>query len=151
MLALPAASFEARRVAPTRANSLSLVRFDANDYWVPPAHAHHELTVTGAVEEVRISEGARLAAVHRRGDRAIARELGLAHVALGGSDESSAKPCAVTMSRSRVTRVTLFCDHQRPLSQTRSEGKKGGRKGLFLMPGRHVHATLHRALKCARG
>jgi transposase len=66
MLALPATSFEARRVAHTRANSLSLVRFDANDYSVPVAYAHHELIVTGAVEEVRISERARLVAVHRR-------------------------------------------------------------------------------------
>ena len=66
MLALPATSFEARRIASTRANSLSLVRFDRNDYSVPVAFAHHELTVTGAIEQVRISEGPRLVALHRR-------------------------------------------------------------------------------------
>ena len=33
-----------------RANSLSLVRFDRNDYSVPTAYAHHELTVIGGVE-----------------------------------------------------------------------------------------------------
>jgi transposase len=66
MLALPAESFEVRRIAQTRANSLSLVRFDRNDYSVPTAFAHHDLTVTGAIEEVRITEGTRLVAVHRR-------------------------------------------------------------------------------------
>ena len=66
MLPLPAESFETRRVAQSRANSLSLVRFDCNDYSVPVAYAHHELTVTGSIEEVRISEQSRLLAVHRR-------------------------------------------------------------------------------------
>jgi transposase len=66
MLALPATRFEARRIAQVRANSLSLVRFDANDYSVPVAFAHHELTATGSIEEVRISDKTQLVAVHRR-------------------------------------------------------------------------------------
>ena len=66
MLPLPAASFEARRVAQTRANSLSLVRFDANDYSVPTSYAHHELTVAGGIEEVRIMERDQLVCVHAR-------------------------------------------------------------------------------------
>jgi transposase len=66
MLPLPAESFEARRVAQTRANSLSLVRFDCNDYSVPVAYAHHELTVSGGIEEVRISERDQLVCVHAR-------------------------------------------------------------------------------------
>ena len=66
MLPLPGESFEARRVAQTRANSLSLVRFDANDYSVPVAYAHHELTVKGGIEEVRIAEKTQLVAVHKR-------------------------------------------------------------------------------------
>jgi len=66
MLPLPAESFAARRVAQTRANSLSLVRFDTNDYSVPVAWAHHELTVTGGVEEVRITERDQLVCVHAR-------------------------------------------------------------------------------------
>ena len=44
MLALPAESFEARRVELRGANSLSLVRFDRNDYSVPTAFAHHDIT-----------------------------------------------------------------------------------------------------------
>ncbi len=66
MLPLPGESFEARRVAQTRANSLSLVRFDRNDYSVPVAYAHHELTVKGGIEEVQIAERTQLVAVHRR-------------------------------------------------------------------------------------
>ena len=53
MLALPAESFEPRRVAQGHANSLSLVRFDRNDYSVPTAYAHHEVTVLGGIEDVR--------------------------------------------------------------------------------------------------
>jgi transposase len=66
LLPLPAESFEARRIALTRANSLSLVRFDSNDYSVPVAYAHHELSVSGTVEEVRITERDHTVAVHKR-------------------------------------------------------------------------------------
>ena len=57
MLPLPTTTFEPRRVEQRRANSLSLVRFDRNDYSVPTAYAHHELTVIGGIEQVRISSG----------------------------------------------------------------------------------------------
>jgi transposase len=66
MLPIPAASFEARRVVHARANSLSLVRFDRNDYSVPTAFAHHQLTVVGGMEGVRIVEAAHLVATHPR-------------------------------------------------------------------------------------
>ena len=66
MLRIPAPAFEARRVVHTRANSLSLVRFDRNDYSVPTAFAHHELTVIGGIERVRIVEGTHLVATHPR-------------------------------------------------------------------------------------
>ncbi len=51
MLPLPANTFEPRRVEQRRANSLSLVRFDL-DCSVPTAYAHHELTVTGGIEQM---------------------------------------------------------------------------------------------------
>ncbi|MDP9341710.1 MAG: IS21 family transposase, partial [Actinomycetota bacterium] len=57
---------QARRVVAGRANSLSLVRFDRNDYSVPTAFAHHELTVVGGIEQVRIVCGTRLVATHPR-------------------------------------------------------------------------------------
>lgn len=66
MLPLPASAFEARRVVQARANSLSLVRFDRNDYSVPTAFAHHELTIVGGIEDVRIVCGDQLVARHPR-------------------------------------------------------------------------------------
>jgi hypothetical protein len=66
MLALPGVTFEPRRIEARRANSLSLVRFDTNDYSVPTAFAHHELTVTGGIEELAISSGPELVATHCR-------------------------------------------------------------------------------------
>jgi transposase len=66
MLPLPANEFEPRRVEQRRASSLSLVRFDRNDYSVPTAFAHHELTVAGGIEEVEISSGTELVATHPR-------------------------------------------------------------------------------------
>lgn len=65
-LPLPGESFEARRVCPVMANSLSLVRFNRNDYSVPTAFAHHALTVVGTIEQVRILFGDTLVATHRR-------------------------------------------------------------------------------------
>jgi len=67
MRALPAEAFEARRVVLRRSNSLSLVRFDRNDYSVPVAWAHHELSVVGDIEAVRVYCGDRLVAEHPRG------------------------------------------------------------------------------------
>ncbi len=53
-LPLPEALFDACRKKSSRANSLSLVRFDSNDYSVPVDHAHHELIVKGYVDRVDI-------------------------------------------------------------------------------------------------
>ena len=66
MLDIPERSFEARRVEQRRANSLSLVRFDRNDYSVPTDFAHHELTVIGGISEVKIACGPELIARHPR-------------------------------------------------------------------------------------
>ncbi len=66
MLALPAETFEPRRVAQGHSNSLSLVRFDRNDYSVPTAYAHHEVTVLGGIEDVAITSGTNVIARHRR-------------------------------------------------------------------------------------
>jgi transposase len=66
LLALPSVSFEARRVVAARANSLSLVRFDRNDYSVPTAFAHHDVTATGDIDTVCIAVGATVVARHRR-------------------------------------------------------------------------------------
>jgi hypothetical protein len=66
MLPVPAEAFTAARVEQSRADSLSLVRFDANDYSVPTAYAHHKVTAVGTVDTVRIVAGDRVVAEHRR-------------------------------------------------------------------------------------
>jgi len=66
LLALAHEAFEAKRVASVRANSLSLIRFDRNDYSVPGAWAHHPLTVVGGIETVRVLAGNEVVAEHPR-------------------------------------------------------------------------------------
>jgi transposase len=66
LLPLPKQAFEARRVEVARANSLSLVRFDGNDYSVPTDHAHQAVTVVGGIDVVRLVVGGRVVARHRR-------------------------------------------------------------------------------------
>lgn len=66
MLAIPHQAFESRRVQTAKANSLSLVRFDGNDYSVPTAYAHHQVTAIGGIEEVRLAVGSQLVARHSR-------------------------------------------------------------------------------------
>src|SRR4051812_20078222 len=63
---LPASGFEPRRVEMAHANSLSLVRFDGNDYSVPTSYAHHPITVVGGLDEVRLVCRDHLVARHRR-------------------------------------------------------------------------------------
>jgi len=65
-LALPAGAMDACRKQPTRANSLSLVRFDDNDYSVPVTYAHHEILVKGYVDRVVLCHKERVVAQHRR-------------------------------------------------------------------------------------
>jgi transposase len=66
LLSLPVSTFEARRVVGAKANSLSLVRFDRNDYSVPTAYAHHDVTVIGGIDEVTIAVGPAVVARHPR-------------------------------------------------------------------------------------
>lgn len=64
--AMPAEAFEARRVEQRRANSLSLVRFDRNDYSVPTDFAHHDVTALGGIDHVRLLVGTEVVATHPR-------------------------------------------------------------------------------------
>ena len=63
---LPDTDFEARRVEVRRSDSLSLVRFDRNDYSVPGDHAHKEFTVVGSIDTVTFIVGDEVVAVHER-------------------------------------------------------------------------------------
>jgi hypothetical protein len=66
LLALPTDAFEPRRVVQSAASSLSLVRFDRNDYSVPTHYAHHDVTAIGGIEEVRLLVGVDVVATHPR-------------------------------------------------------------------------------------
>ena len=66
MLPLPVEEFEPRRVVAAASNSLSLVRFDRNDYSVPTQWAFHDVTAVGGIDEVTIAVGTDIVATHRR-------------------------------------------------------------------------------------
>ena len=65
-ISLPPSPFDACRKKPTRANSLSLIRFDDNDYSVPVFYAHHEILIKGYVDRVVLCHGPKIVAEHRR-------------------------------------------------------------------------------------
>jgi transposase len=65
-LPLPAEPFSARRTELVTINSLSLGRFDGNDYSVPVALAHRTLSATGNSDSVHFSHQGQVVAVHRR-------------------------------------------------------------------------------------
>jgi transposase len=65
-LPLPAEPFEARRIEPVTINSLSLGRFDGNDYSVPTAFAYQALTATGTIDRVRFQRRGAAVAEHAR-------------------------------------------------------------------------------------
>ena len=66
-LPFPRQQFEARRVETGSANSLSLVRFDRNDYTVPHDRVRRVLTVLATPTRVRIVEGDHVVAEHAAG------------------------------------------------------------------------------------
>jgi transposase len=65
-LPLPASPFEARRVELVTISSLSLGRFDGNDYSVPTRFAYQSLTATGTTDTVRFSHRGTVVAEHAR-------------------------------------------------------------------------------------
>jgi transposase len=66
LLPLPCEAFVAARVEHPFVDSLSLVRFDTNDYSVPNAYAHHRVAAVGTVDTVRFVVGDQVVATHRR-------------------------------------------------------------------------------------
>jgi hypothetical protein len=65
-LPLPQVPFDACLKQRAWACSLSLVRFDTNDYSVPTAYAHHELLVKGYVDRVEVCCADQVIAQHDR-------------------------------------------------------------------------------------
>ncbi len=66
MLPVPEVPLETCRIEPGQANSLSLVRFDTNDYSVPVPYAHHPVVVKGFTDRVVIGYGPKVIAEHPR-------------------------------------------------------------------------------------
>jgi len=65
-LPMPATPFDACKKSSTAADSLSLVRFDCNDYSVPVRFAHHTVVAKGYVDKVRICRKDEVIATHLR-------------------------------------------------------------------------------------
>lgn len=65
-LELPPVPFDACKKQQTRANSLSLVRFNDNDYSVPVDYAHHEILIKGYVDRVVLCHMDKVVAEHKR-------------------------------------------------------------------------------------
>lgn len=65
-LSLPATAFAACRQVSTTVSSLSLVRFDTNDYSVPVRWAHHPVVAKGDWQEVRLYAQGQEVAQHGR-------------------------------------------------------------------------------------
>ena len=65
-LPLPETPFDASRKLSTAVNSLSLVRFDRNDYSVPVRYAHHTVVARGYVDRVEIGHLGETIARHPR-------------------------------------------------------------------------------------
>ena len=62
----PPVPYDACDRRPARVSSLSLVRYERNDYSVPTAYGHRPVLVQGYVEEVVIACGAEIIARHER-------------------------------------------------------------------------------------
>jgi transposase len=62
----PPVPYDACDRRPARVSSLSLVRYDRNDYSVPTAYGHRPVLVRGYVDEVVIACGAEIIARHPR-------------------------------------------------------------------------------------
>ncbi|MGA3346297.1 MAG: hypothetical protein ABSC76_15655 [Terracidiphilus sp.] len=66
LLPLPAHEFSTDRVVAVRSAKTIYVRFDGNDYSIPPEAVGHELTLAASDTEVRILDGVLEIARHRR-------------------------------------------------------------------------------------
>ena len=95
---LPNGRFDTCRKASTTVNSLSLVRFDCNDYSVPVRYAHRPVVAKGYVDRVHICKN----------DTVIAR-----HARLWGKEDVSFEPVHYL---ALIERKPGAFDYARPLS-----------------------------------
>jgi len=65
-IALSDDKFDYRKSTSTFASSVSLVRYDTNDYSVPVSSAHHQMTLKVSVSFIEVYRQDKLIAMHRR-------------------------------------------------------------------------------------
>ena len=65
-IALSDDKFDYRKSTSTFASSVSLVRYDTNDYSVPVSSAHHQMTLKASVSFIEVYRQDKLIAMHRR-------------------------------------------------------------------------------------
>jgi len=146
---LPPTPFDASRKASTTASSLSLVRFDCNDYSVPVRYAYHTVVVKGYVDRVRVC----------RRDAVIAE-----HVRLWGKEDIAFEPIHYL---ELLERKPGALDHARPLADWKlpecfallrrrmeDEGKREGTREFIRVlrllekhPLTKVEKAIHKALR----
>ncbi len=66
LLELPAHGFESDLLVPVRSGKTIYIRFDLNDYSIPPSAVGHRLTLAASPRQIRILDGATEIAHHRR-------------------------------------------------------------------------------------
>jgi transposase len=90
LLRLPANAFETDLLKPAKSDKTIYVRFDQNDYSIPPDAVGRQLTLTANPEWVRLLDGANEIARHRRSYDRHARIEDPAHIAALTEDKRKA-------------------------------------------------------------
>jgi transposase len=111
LLALPVNAFDTDLVKPARSDKTIYVRFDKNDYSIPPEAVGKPLTLAANPEWVRLLDGAREIARHRRSYDRHARIEDPGHIAALVEDKRKALGAtAGSRLRSAVPRIEEFLD-----------------------------------------
>src|SRR5215208_7718704 len=145
----PPVPYDACDRRPARVSSLSLVRYEGNDYSVPTAYGHRPVLVKGYVEEVVIACGAEIIARHKR---SYAREdfifdplhyLALLEQKIGAFDQAAplqgwglprpSRPCAACLRPAWASpasgSTSRFCGCSRPSGSRTSTPRCARRSG----------------------
>lgn len=149
LLSLPKEPFEARRRAVVTINTLSLGRFDTNDYSVPTSYVQRTLTVTGTIDRVRFSHRGEVVAEHTRcwGRRQVRMEP-LHYLALLEQKPyafDSARPLADWPLPDWFSQLRRRLEEADPL-----EGTRKYIRVLRLLEGRHLPVVAEAVTKALR-
>lgn len=111
LLPLPAHPFDTDLNKPIRSDKTIYVRFDLNDYSIPPTAVGRQLTLTANPEWVRLLDGAEQIARHRRSYDRHARVEDPAHIAALVEDKRQALGAtAASRLSAAAPRIEEFLD-----------------------------------------